>query len=277
MIPVRTLAREFRVHLDCSHAARVMDYIRTDPSICGTTADVIDLTVERAGKFYRLALPDGSVVEGTAPHLLDAMHRVALAAFIEEVPGAPLIHAGGIRIDEVPLLLIGAKGAGKTTLTLHLIEQGYVVEGDEHVAARETDLIARPRTLRIKADSVRFAPTLAGRIRGAPFVKEWNDLPIYSVSPTIGGHPWRIATMRRPALVFLEPNYGGHSVAKPASVDRAFALLLARSLLPGEKAAAVARLRSVARGAQAWEMSLGDLDGAEMHLKRIARSVRNAH
>ena len=44
-----------------------------------------------------------------------------------------------------------------------------------------------------------------------------------------------------------------------------------------EQAEAAARLRRVAREAQAWEMSLGDLEGAEKHLNRIASSAMHLH
>jgi hypothetical protein len=233
--------------------------------------------VQRVDGFYRLALPASGVVEGTAFHLLDMIHRVVFTSFIEEVPGAPLLHAASVRVDGVPILLVGAKGSGKTTLVLHLMERGYGVEGDEHVAVRETDFVTRPRTLRVKASSSRFAPALARRIRRAPSIADWNGTLIYAVSPAIGGKPWRIAPMRAPQIVFLEPNHGGHTVAKPISVDRAFSRLLAHCLLPDAKGPAAARLRRVAREAQAWEMSLGELEGAERHLIAIAEAVKNVH
>ncbi len=277
VIPIRTLTREFRLHTDCRQAARVLAYIETRPKICGTALEPVDLLVQRLGEFYRLALPGSGTVEGTAFHLLDTMHRVVFTSFIEEVPGAPLIHAASVRVGGVPVLLVGAKGSGKTTLALHLMERGHVVEGDEHVAVRETDLVPRPRTLRVKASSSRFAPALARRIRRAPSIADGNGSLIYAVSPAVGGKPWRIAAMRAPCVVFLEPNHGGHTVAKPVSVDRAFNRLLGRCLLPVAKAPAAARLRRVAREAQAWEMSLGDLEGAERHLTAIAAAAKSVH
>jgi len=277
VILIRTLTREFRIHVDAQDAAGVLAYIETRPQICGPALRSIDLVVRRVGGFYHLALPDGIVAEGTASHLLDAIHQATFKSFVEEVPGAPLIHGASIRIDGAPILLIGATGTGKTTLALRLVERGHVVEGDEHVAVRASDLVARPRTLRVKADSSRFVPTLATEILAAPSIPEWNGSLIYSVSPAIGGNPWQIAPILAPTLVFLEPNHGGHTVAKPVSVERAFGCLMAACLMPNGKAEAAARLRRVAREAQAWEMSLGDLEGAEKHLNRIASSAMHLH
>jgi hypothetical protein len=268
VIPIRTWTREFRLHTDCRQAARVLAFMKTRPEIQGAALELTDLVVQRVDGFYRLVLPDGSMVEGTALHLLAMMHRIAFASFVEETPGAPLIHAASVRVGGTPVLLVGAEGSGKTTLVLHLIERGHVVEGDEHVLVRETDLVARPRMLHVKASSLAFAPTLAKRICRAPSIADWEGSLIYAVSPAIGGRPWRLTDMRAPHIVLLEPNHGGRTVAKPVSVDRAFNRLLTRCLLPNSgKALAVGRLRRVAREAQAWEMTLGDLSGAERHLR----------
>jgi hypothetical protein len=277
VIATRTLTREFRLHVDCRRAARVLAYIEARPEISGATFETVDLVVHRVGNFYRIALPDGVIAEGTALHLLDAMHRVTICSFIDEVPGAPLIHAASIRVGGSSMLLIGDKGVGKTTLALYLIERGYIVEGDEHVAVREGDLMARPRTLRVKADSSRFVPKLVDKVHNSPAVEEWNGSAIYAVSPSIGGNSWRIAPFSASHLVFLEPNYGGHSVARTISAERALSRLLKQSLLPDPRGPAAARLRNVARQAKAWEMSLGDLAGAERHLNQIASSVKFNH
>jgi energy-coupling factor transporter ATP-binding protein EcfA2 len=271
VIPVRTLTREFRLRTDCRRAARIFAYVDTRPEISGAVLEPVDLAVERDEGFYRLRLSDGRLVEGTAIYVLETVHRLILGQLGQEAPGAPLIHAACARVRDLPVLLVGAKGSGKTTLVLHLLARGYGVEGDEHVVVRGTDLVTRPRNLRVKQGSLTLVPTLASAIRRAPSVADWNGLPIYAVSPSIAGRPWRIGAMRARHLVFLEPNHGGHTVAKPISTDRAFALLMARCLLPDTgKAQAVARLRAVAREAQSWEMSLGDLAGAERHLLAIA-------
>jgi hypothetical protein len=256
---------------DCPRAARIFAYVDTRPEISGGVLESVDLAVERDEGFYRLRLSDGCLVEGTAIYVLETVHRLILGQLGQEAPGAPLIHAACARVRDVPVLLIGAKGSGKTTLVLYLIARGYCVEGDEHVVVRRADLVTRPRTLRVKQGSLTLVPALARAIRRAPSVADWNGLPIYAVRPSIAGQPWRIGAMRARHLVFLEPNHGGHTVAKPISTDRAFALLMARCLLPDtDKAQAVARLRAVAREAQSWEMSLGDLAGAEHHLLAIA-------
>jgi hypothetical protein len=272
VICIRTLTHEFRVQTDCPQAAKTLAYIETQPQISIPPPTVADLQVECAHRLYRLSLPKGGMVEGSALHLLDTLHRFILALVEEEAPGAPLIHAGSIRLEDVPMLLVGAKSSGKTTLALELLANGHLVEGDEHVIVRESDLIARPRTLRVKASSLTLVPGLADQIRHAPSVLDWESCPIYAVSPAIAGKKWEISPTHPRHIIFLEANHGGHTVAKPITIEEAFRRLLSHCLLPQTApSGAVARLRRVARETQAWEMSLGDLVGAQRHLLAIAR------
>ena len=222
VICIRTLTHEFRVLTDCPQAARTLAYVETRPQILIPPPAVAELQVERAHGFYRLSLPKGGMVEGSALHLLDALHRFILALLEEEAPGAPLIHAGSICLEGVPMLLIGGKSSGKTTLALELLANGHVVEGDEHVIVRESDLIARPRTLRVKASSLTLVPGLADRIRQTPSVLDWESCPIYAVSPAIVGNKWEISPMHPRHIIFLEANHGGHTVAKPITTEEAF-------------------------------------------------------
>jgi hypothetical protein len=60
VIPTRTLTREFRLHMDCRRASRVMAYIEARPEIYGAALETIDLVVNRIGDFYRLSFPDGT-------------------------------------------------------------------------------------------------------------------------------------------------------------------------------------------------------------------------
>jgi hypothetical protein len=278
VICIRTLTHEFRVLTDCPQAARTLAYIETRPQISIPSPAVTELQVERAHGFYRLGLPKGGMIEGSALHLLDALHRFILALLEEEAPGAPLVHAGSIHLEGVPMLLIGAKSSGKTTLVLELLGNGHAVEGDEHVIVRESDLMARPRTLRVKASSLTLVPALADRIRQTPSVLDWESCPIYAVSPAIAGKKWEISPMHPRHIIFLEANHGGHTVAKPITTEEAFRRLLSRCFLPQTApSGAVARLRRVARETQAWEMSLGDLVGAQRHLLTIARQAKTSH
>ena len=93
------------------------------------------------------------------------------------------------------------------------------VEGDEHVVVREFDLIARPRTLRVKASSLTLVPGLADRIRHTPSILDWKSCPNLRRKSGNRREEWRISPMRPKHIIFLEANHGGHTVAKPITTE----------------------------------------------------------
>jgi hypothetical protein len=193
------------------------------------------------------------------PALVNTFHHVIAHGLGEEVPGSPLI-----------LVFIGDKGSGKTTLSLHLLLSGFTMEGDEHVAVLAGGSLTRPRNLRIKEGSFAILPGLADLTAGAPSLPHPDGGRIYSVPPTVAGRPWRIEPSRITDLVFIEPNHGGHSAMRPASVDESFRRLMRNVLLPDHQPwAAVARLRTLVAGARRWKLSLGMLGNAEFHVRRL--------
>ena len=72
------------------------------------------------------------------------------------------------------MVLVGPKGAGKTTLALRLIAEGYEIEGDENVFVVGDHVVARPRALRVKASTIELIPSLVETLRLVPHYREWR-------------------------------------------------------------------------------------------------------
>jgi hypothetical protein len=267
---VRTLSREYRVHApDAPPGA--FAFMRIEPEIAGADLVPVDLPVAARHGFHELHLPGGGTVAGTEAILLGALHELIWKDVVETELGAPLVHGAAVLGPWGRALLVGSKTSGKTTLALHLIAAGHRVEGDEHLVIRADCVIARPRTLRVKPGSLALVPALADRIRRQPFVTAWDGMPIHAVAPSIGGTPWTIAPGRLDRLVFVEPNHGGRSGIVPVPKERVLARLLEESILPATGIpAAVGRLRQLSLTTPAFRLSLGDLDGAERSLRRLA-------
>jgi hypothetical protein len=231
---------------------------------------VVDLTVGERSGFYVLAMPNGVVAEGTARHLIAGLHGLTFWDYLRLHADWPLVHGASVLIEDQRLLLIGAKGSGKSTLALHLLARGHRVEGDEHLAIGPRSVIARPRSLRIKSASLHLVGPLPQGIENTPTLEMWDGRLIHSIDPSIGGRPWMIGEGPLRAIILLEPNHDGRSFATRASLEHAFAALMANSYIGGPVGAAVARLRSVASAVPAFRLRLGELSSAEWQLRRIA-------
>jgi hypothetical protein len=239
--------------------------------LVGIDLEPVTVDIERHHGFLRAQLPHGGVVEGTSRHLLGMLHGLMFWDISQSHPGSPVIHGATVRIGERRLVVMADKGVGKTTLMLGLLAAGHQVEGDEHVVLEPEAAIARPRTLRVKSSSLRLASDCAEQIRSKPSIEQWDGSRIYALSPSFYGRPWTISRGAIDGLVFLEPNHGGRSVAKPISRDEAFSRLMQTVFFPRLSPLAEAvRVRALAAATPAYVLRLGDLTGAEFHLRHVA-------
>lgn len=231
----------------------------------------VDLHLQDVDGFCALRLPNGRLVEGSAMHLLSELHAAVLQDLRQGEPGAPLVHGASIIVNDRRVLLVGHKGCGKTTLSLHLATHGCRVEGDEQLVVREQEVIARPRKMRVKPGALSLVSGLPASIWDAPVLENWDGTPIRAVSPAIGGLEWTITPGPLAVMIFLVANHNGRSVAKPLPPDEAFRRLMGETLMPlNGVAAAAGRLRRLAFETPCFELLLGDLILAEWHINKIA-------
>lgn len=269
-IVFRTLRREFRLHAATQEGADAFAFMATTPQILDCDLEPVDLHLEPLHGFWRVRLPDRTAPAGTAAHVLAALHGLTFHDTVASEPGAPMIHGATVVGDSGRLLLVATKASGKTTLALSLLDRGYAVEGDEHLVVGEEAVVARPRTMRVKAGGLTLVPRLAETIRRSPFVVNWDGTRIHAFDPSITGRPWRIARGSLHGLVFLQANHGGRSVMSRMAPEEAFRQLMSHVFLPpGGVPAAVGRLRALAMRTPAARLSLGDLEGAEWHLRHL--------
>ncbi len=274
---VRTLTREYRIHTESREAAGMLAIVACEPEMEGFPLTPVDISVEGLAAPYRMALPDGEIVEGTALELAGQINALVILGTEDEEPKAPIIHGASILVGTSRILLVGQPRFGKTTLCLHLLASGIAVEGDEHVVVRDKDLVVRPRRLRVKSTSIPLVPTLAAGIIASPHMTidiDWGPAPgkgsLYAVDPSIGGRPWRIAGGQAQHVVFMEPNHAGGSSLEPLGCDEAFNRLMDDCLLPSAgHGVAVSRLRRVAAEARTWLLKIGDLAEAELHIRNM--------
>ena len=147
----RTWARHITLSTSDPAVYQALRYLECDPDIDRAPSEHIAYTVEPFRSYYRIA-QDGVVMrEQITPRgVSETLHAELTIISLGDFPNAPLIHAASLRRDGRRILLVGPKGGGKTTLTLHLIRAGYAIEGDENVFVTADGVVARPRALRVK-------------------------------------------------------------------------------------------------------------------------------
>jgi hypothetical protein len=269
-VVIRGLAREYHIRTASPELAAQLAFFDARPEIEGAALLPVEITAEPLPDGFRLTLPNGAVMARSVAEALSGIYAAVYGAIQEEVPGAPLVHGACLVSGGARMILIGSTGAGKSTLTLHLLARGFEVEGDEDVVVRDGDVIAKPRRMRVKAGSLAFVPELAEAVLSSPCGPDHLPTPTYAVDPAIAGRPWRIRPGQAQHLVFLERNHGGGSALDVLDPDEAFARLMEHCLLPSPQTlVAVARLRRLACTARSCRLLLGDLAEAEDRLRRL--------
>ena len=117
----RTLRREYRLHLRSDASRELFRFIETDPSIEGVALEPFDIVVEETFGFFSMRLPNGVFTEGTSAHCIGVLHGLLLWDTLQSHEGRPMIHGATVIVEGRRLLIVGEKGAGKSTLVLHLL------------------------------------------------------------------------------------------------------------------------------------------------------------
>jgi hypothetical protein len=135
-------------------------------------------------------------------------HALGVAALPDHVP----VHAACASRGGRRLLVVGAPGAGKSTLMARLLFEDFAVHGDDLVLVRGGRALPFPRRLGLRAPTLDLVPAVR---RFAP-----SPPGAFYLDPAEAGFPWRITAAPVAAVVFLEPNHGGATRLAPCPAHR---------------------------------------------------------
>lgn len=172
------------------------------------------------------------------------------------------LHAATLlRPDGAAVVIPGAGGSGKTTLTLALATRGFApVADDLCFLGRDAEgpvLVPVPRAFHVAERTARAFPELAARL-GGPVPSGKRELDPRRVFP--GPRP---RALRRPAALLFPRLGGAETAVAPRSPEAAFDALLESSALvvvdgmPGAREH-LALLGELVRGSGALEVRLGE-------------------
>ena len=261
----RTLSRCVKLETADAETFYALRYLECDPEIATSLPEEETISVEPYRSYYRISR-DGEVLREqiTTKAVTETLHAHMFVHSLADYPTAPVVHAASLLRGGRRILLVGPKGAGKTTLVLRLIQEGYDVEGDENVFVTPEGLIARPRGLRVKQSTAALVPRIAHMLLEAPYYEDALGQRIYNLDPrSVGAPSWRIGQGRADATILLRPNHGGYSSLRPvSSLTLMRDLLLESGLSRTDRGQAVSALTKVIGSGKGFDLSLGDLGGA---------------
>ena len=260
----RTLRHEYRLVCPDQETTEAMAFMEIMPDMPGFALEVVKIPIEVDQGYFRIRDRSGDMVEGSKLHIFNWLHALIYSDILEGEASCPILHCGTMINPNNPagrIAVLGRKGQGKTTLMLSLLTQGFQIEGDEHLVLREHEVVARPRTFRVKTGSLNLVPDLAGVFKDLPSVPTWDGNRIYAFNPKNISLPWTISPGTLDHVVILEANHGGRSVIHGIETEQALKRAVEQAVLPNQgKGAAFARLRAKILTAGCHCLRIGELE-----------------
>lgn len=267
----RALEYSFRVRTALPGvAALVDDLLSPFRSEVVNGAPGYSLTQREADGLFALWLDDQPMGEtatagGLVHSLLWDVHKQAVAS----ARGALALHAGAVAWRGAGVVLPGTTGSGKTTLVTGLIRAGFDYLSDEAALIEPQSgwLFPFPKSLTLRPESLRLLPELTEKL--APELA-WNTRLRYHLS----ADAVRANVLGGPCMVryVIMPTYTPGSQIRLVPISRAATLInLSKNTfnlnLFGRVGVAV--LADVVRGAECFQMQVGDLESAVDAVKTL--------
>jgi GTPase SAR1 family protein len=209
-----------------SHDERIAEFVRLfwEPFLAGAAPDgeVVEVSIDRSGDRWTLRSEGRPLTAADDPWVLGASLRNLLT--LRAVQGSPAVmplHSSVVEKGGVHVVLTGQPMAGKTTLTLALLERGWRYVSDDMAPIDAASALARPfrKALSIR-DPARWE-TLAPRWQ----VPGWLPAPsVVGLVPAVA-FEWSAADAYRPGVIVF-PQYlaGAAPVLEPLTTARAMVL-----------------------------------------------------
>jgi hypothetical protein len=278
-VPVLTIALggvRVLVEHEGERSAAVVDHLFREVSVPVEVAAEPDAALRLASdEAGLLVLSEGDAVlrRGAGGDVADALLSRVCFHLADRNRTGLVLHAGAVAIEDAAVIVAGASGAGKTTLTAWLLSRGARYMSDEIVVVREApEIEALPRALHVKTgarealDAIAARPLDPGHLLGVP-----DGL---LVSPARFGASVEPGPMHARALIF--PRFDG---AAPSSLRRLTAaeagyrlvevLANARNL-PGH---GFSQAVALARAVPAWSLDYGGFEGLGAELAPVLEAV----
>jgi len=258
-----------RLVLASKRARRSTPIVREPPRVRPLAAGGILCGAMESANFMTLTPQQRSALVVVSPDMLEFPYHIRyellefavymLAARVQRL--VPL-HAACVGGNRQGILLLGSSGAGKSTVALHCLLQGFDFLAEDSVLVRPDGLLATgvANFLHVRADSLRFLMDAgtAAAIRQSAVIRRRSGVEKFEIDLRSPQYRLAQAPQRIRALVFISSKSAGN---RPLLTPLRGAAILER-LAPDQRyAASQAGWKSFARQASrlpAFELRRGD-------------------
>jgi len=230
--------------------------VRTE-SVISVQADRTGYHINRDGQRYLVGKRSWDLVYT----LLRLIHEHALRT----VSNCIRVHAGCADYNGSRFIVIGEKGAGKTTLMLRMLfdREGFEVSGDEMVLINEEACMPFPRRFHVKSGNASLVPEIRPCLERSPGFLVEPSRRLYGFSPAEAGFPWNIVSKTIKAIYFLIPNHEGESRVEECSGLQMMQHMMPMSFFSESRDyLKIQRLCRLSNGIRSYRLHIGDLGTA---------------
>ena len=278
---LRFLACEFEIRSNSADFIARLDYVAQRAQQEFPIQQHCAIDVMWTGEEYRIS-DAGGTGDATTEVDLELSAQVALAALYERMHRRALgclrehirIHAASGMTPDGLFLIVGPKRAGKTTLALRLMAEGYDITGDEMVLLRDGQAVAFPRRFYVREGSLPLLPEVNALRASSPFVAHPQEGRLIAVDPTCFDRPWQIRAAPIAAILFVEPNHGARTTIVPSRKVDMVRRIVAECTPPASgRPGWLADLCHAVDHAVTVIIRLGELDSAVLAISQVLRKA----
>jgi len=175
-----------------------------------------------ASNFVLLSPRERTALVAVSPQMLRFAYHTryeliefAVFTLAARVQGLVPLHAACVGRGGLGVLLMGASGAGKSTVALHCLLRGFDFLAEDSVFVAPDTLLATgvANFLHVRADSLRWIEDErdAATIRSSPVIRRRSGVEKFEMDLRRGAHRLAAAPLKIAAVVLLSPKKAGRA------------------------------------------------------------------
>lgn len=202
--------------------------------------------------------------------------RVHNKAF-EALPNHVRIHAASGFLGDRFFIFSGDKYAGKSTLTLKLLHEGFDMLGDELVMLNHEEAVTFPRKMYVRRSCLDLLPEFRALSESLPFVSNATEPHMIAFDPLDVGKRWDIRPSPLGVVIYIESNHGGRSrLVRCGKLDMVQKIILQCTPPIAPSNEWVGAVTAAVNRADTFVLEFGDLESAVKALRRAIETTAAA-